>query len=151
LEGYLTPKALSEEIIHKFLTMNRYLRQCARRMTNQGIRPPEFAVLHFLLESGPATVGQVQAYLYRSPGTTSMMIAQLEEAGYVTRTRSEQDNRVVIVELTPAGRDLVQNMSPGGILLLRQRLPDLPVERLQLLNEALAEIMRLMEVTDIDE
>ena len=80
-----------------------------------------------------------------------MMIAQLEEVGYVTRTRSEQDNRVVIVELTPAGRELVQKMSPGGILLLRQRLHDLPAARLQLLDEALAEIMRLMEVTDIDE
>ena len=147
----MNPSTLAEAVIHKFLTMNRYLRQHARRMTDQGIRPREFAVLHFLLESGPATVGQVQAYLYRSPGTTSMMIAQLEEVGYVTRTRSEQDNRVVIVELTPAGRELVQKMSPGGILLLRQRLHDLPAARLQLLDEALAEIMRLMEVTDIDE
>jgi len=147
----LDPSILAEDVIHKFLTINRYLRQRARRMSDQGIRPPEFAVLHFLLKSGPATVGQVQAYLYRSPGTTSMMIAQLEEAGYVTRTRSEQDNRVVIVELTSAGRDLVKNMSPGGILLLRQRLHDLPAERLQLLDEALSEIMRLMEVTDTDE
>jgi DNA-binding MarR family transcriptional regulator len=147
----LNPSSLAEEVIHKFLTMNRYLRQRAHQMTDQGIRPPEFAVLHFLRESGPATVGQVQAYLYRSPGTTSMVIAGLEEAGYVTRTRSEQDNRVVIVELTPAGRDLAQNISPGGILLLRQRLHDLPAERLQLLDEALAEMMRLMEVTDIDE
>ena len=147
----MNPSTLAEAVIHKFLTMNRYLRQHARRMTDQGIRPREFAVLHFLLESGPATVGQVQAYLYRSPGTTSMMIAQLEEVGYVTRTRSEQDNRVVIVELTSAGRDLVKKMSPGGILLLRQRLHDLPAERLQLLDEALAEIMRLMEVTDTEE
>ena len=147
----MNPITLAEAVIHKFLTMNRYLRQHARQMTYQRIRPREFAVLHFLLESGPATVGQVQAYLYRSPGTTSMMIAQLEEVGYVTRTRSEQDNRVVIVELTPVGRELVKNMSPGGILLLRQRLHDLPAERLQLLDKALAEIMRIMEVTDIDE
>ena len=147
----MDPTILAEDVVHKFLTINRYLRQRARQMSGQGIRPPEFAVLYFLLESGPATVGQVQAYLYRSPGTTSMMIAQLEEAGYVTRTRSEQDNRVVIVELTPAGRDLVQNMSPGGILLLRQRLHNLPEERLQLLDEALSEIMHLMEVTDIAE
>lgn len=142
--------ALAEEVIHKFLTMNRYLRQRARQMSSQGIRPREFAVLRFLLESGPTTVGQVQAYLYRSPGTTSMVIARLEEAGYVTRTRSEQDNRVVIVELTPAGRELAQNTPVGGIGLLRQRLRDLPAERLQLLDEALAEIMRLMEVTETD-
>jgi DNA-binding MarR family transcriptional regulator len=30
----------------------------------------------------------------------------LEEAGFVTRSRSEADRRVTIVSLTPAGRDL---------------------------------------------
>lgn len=120
-------------------------------MTDQGIRPQEFAVLRFLQVSGPATVGQVQAYLYRSAGTTSMVIAQLEEAGYVTRTRSEQDNRMVIVELTPTGRELALKTPLGGIGLLRRRLADLSEERLRLLDQALAEIMQLMEVTDIDE
>jgi DNA-binding MarR family transcriptional regulator len=147
----LNSNTLAGDVVHKFLTINRYLRQHARHMSGQGIRPREFAVLHFLHQSGPATVGQVQAYLYRSPGTTSMLISQLEETGYLTRTRSTQDNRVVIVELTSAGRDLVKNMSPGGILLLRQRLYDLPAERLQRLDEALEELMRLMEVTVIDE
>ena len=146
-----TNNILAEEVIHKFLQMNRYLRQYARQISEQGVRPREFAVLQFLLEAGPATVGQVQTYLYRSAGTTSMIIAQLEEAGYVTRTRSEQDNRVVIVELTPAGRELALNTPLGGIVLLRHRLAGLAEARLQLLDEALAEIMRLMEVTDIDE
>lgn len=145
------PTVLAEDVIHKFLQMNRYLRQYARQMTDQGIRPWELAVLRFLKESGPATVGQVQAYTYRSAGTTSMVIAQLEQAGYLTRTRSEQDNRVVIVELTPAGRDLADQTPLGGIALLRQRLNDLAEERLRLLDEALDEIMRLMEVIDIDE
>lgn len=146
-----TPRILAEEVIHKFLQVNRYLRQYARQMTDQGIRPQELAILRFLQESGPVTVGQVQAYLYRSAGTTSMIIAQLEEAGLVTRTRSAQDNRVVIVELTPAGRDMARNMPLAGIGLLRQRLGTLSDERLRLLDEALAEIMQLMEVTDTDE
>jgi DNA-binding MarR family transcriptional regulator len=146
-----TTRALSEEVIHKFLSLNRFLRQYARQMTSHGIRPRQFAVLRLLLESGPATVGQVQAYLYLSASTTSMIIAQLEEAGYVTRTRSEEDNRVVVVELTAAGRSIAQNTPLGGITLLRQRLDTLPQARLLLLDQALAEIMRLMEVTEIDE
>ena len=120
-------------------------------MDSQGIRPRQFAVLRFLLEDGAATVGQVQEHLYLSASTTSMVIAHLEEAGYLTRTRSEEDNRVVVVELTPAGRDVAQNTPLGGILLLRRRLGNLSPEKLRLLDEALAEIMGLMEVPDTDE
>ena len=143
--------SLSEEVIHKFLRLNRFLRRFARQMDSQGVRPRQFAVLRFLLELGPATVGQVQEHLYLSASTTSMVIAQLEEAGYVTRTRSEEDNRVVVVELTPTGEEIAQNTPLGGILLLRRRLPHLPEEKLLLLDEALTEIMRLMEVPDTEE
>jgi DNA-binding MarR family transcriptional regulator len=142
---------LAEGVIHKFLLVNRYLRQYARQMTKQGMRPWELAVLRFLSESGPATVGQVQGYLYRSAGTTSMIITQLEEAGYVTRTRSAQDNRVVIVDLTATGRQLAQETPMGGIALLRHRLGGLSEARLHRLDDALADIMQLMEVTEIEE
>jgi DNA-binding MarR family transcriptional regulator len=142
---------MSGEVIHKFLRLNRFLRRYARQMDSQGVRPRQFAVLRFLLEMGPATVGHVQEYLYLSASTTSMVIAQLEEAGYVTRTRSPEDNRVVVVELTPTGEEIARNTPLGGILLLRRRLPHLPEEKLLLLDEALTEIMRLMEVPDTDE
>jgi DNA-binding MarR family transcriptional regulator len=141
---------MSGEVFHRFLILYRYLRQQARQMNSRGIKPPQFAILRFLLESGSATVGEVQAYIYRSASTTSTMIAQLEEVGYVTRTRSQEDNRVVIVELTSTGRDTAQNMPITGLPLLRRRLKTLPQERLLLINEALAEIMQLMEVTDTE-
>lgn len=141
---------LSDQVFHRFLALLRYTRQHAHQMTDeQGIRPREFAVLRFLLESGPATVGQVGAYLHKSASTTSALIAQLEQAGYVTRTRSQADNRVVIVELTPAGRDIAERTPLGGLPLLRRRLRMLSEERLVQINDVLAEIMKLMEVADI--
>ena len=72
----------------------------------------------------------------------------LEDAGHVERTRSEDDNRVVIIELTPTGSVLAETTPVAGIGLLRRRLPTLPEERLRLIDEALADIMELMEVTD---
>ena len=72
----------------------------------------------------------------------------MEEAGFVTRTRSPEDNRVVIVALTEAGRTLAQNTPMGGIVLLRRKLATLPEERLRAIDAALADIMELMGVTD---
>ncbi|RIK43336.1 MAG: hypothetical protein DCC55_06080 [Chloroflexi bacterium] len=143
-----TAEALAGEAIHKFLILHRYLRQYARQMDERGVRPREFSVLRFLIESGPATVGQVQEYLYCSASVASTVIAGLEERGFVTRTRSAEDNRVVIVELTPAGEEAASTTPLGGIVLLRRRLRALPEERLAVINAALTDIMQLMEVTE---
>jgi DNA-binding MarR family transcriptional regulator len=139
----------SQQVFHHFLALLRYTRQHARTMIDeQGIKPREFSVLRFLHETGPATVGQIQAYLHKSPSTTSAQIAQLEEMNYVTRTRSQADNRVVIVELTPEGREKATRTPLGGLPLLRRRLDRLPEERLVQIDEVLDELMRLMEAPE---
>jgi DNA-binding MarR family transcriptional regulator len=76
----------------------------------------------------------------------SSLIAQLEEKGYVTRTRSHRDNRVVIVELTPVGQEIAENTPLGGLPLLRRRLARLSQERLSEMNDVLDEITHLTEV-----
>jgi DNA-binding MarR family transcriptional regulator len=146
----LPKNRLASEALHKFLLIHRHLRQIARQMDDQGIRPRQFAVLRFLLEQGSATIGEVQEHLYTSLSTASTVISQLEDAGYVTRTRSEDDNRVVIVELTPAGSDVAHNTSMGGIALLRRRLDSLSDDQIHIIDKAMSEIMRLMEVTDTE-
>jgi DNA-binding MarR family transcriptional regulator len=100
------------------------------------------------LETGSATVGQVQTYLHKSPSTTSALIAQLEDKGYLTRTRSQEDNRVVIVELTQIGMDFARNTPLGGLPLLRSRLGQLSKNRLVEIEGVLKEIMQLMETSE---
>lgn len=139
---------LAGEALHKFLRINRYLRQYARQVNEHGLPPRQFSVLRRLLEEGPATVGTIQDYLYSSASVASTVISQLEDAGYVTRTRSADDNRVVIVALSQAGHELAQNTPMGGIVLLRRKLASLPEARLRTIDAALADIMELMGVPD---
>ena len=93
---------------------------------------------------------QIQAFLHNSPSTTSTLIAQLEEKGYVTRTRSADDNRVVIVELTPLGQQVAENTPIGGLPLLRRRLSQLSTGRLEEIDSVLTEIMDLMEAAEAE-
>ena len=144
-------KALAGETFHNLLRILRFLRQHTHKMKRQGISPRGYAVLRFLFESGSATVGQVQAFLYNSPSTTSALISQLEEANYLLRARSRKDNRVVIVELTPGGQKIAERTPLGGLPLLRHKLRTLPTDKLQRLNEALIEIMQLLEMPNSDE
>ena len=137
----------SDHVFHLFLALQRHSRRYARQLLDEsGLTPRDLSVMRYLLETGRATVGQVQAYLHKSPSTTSALIAQLEEKGYVTRTRSQEDNRVVIVALTPRGEKFARNTPLGGLPLLRSRLGQLSESRLAEIEGVLEEIMQLMEV-----
>lgn len=146
----MSEEAPASEALHKFLLIYRYLRQMARNTDKQGIRGRQLAVLQYLDEQGSATVSQIQDYIYTSASTASTLISQLEDAGHVVRTRSSEDNRVVNIELTVSGQKLAQTTEITGIGLLRRRLPTLSNERLHIINEALADIMELMEVSETE-
>lgn len=69
----------------------------------------EFDVMATLVRSGAPhelTPGQLDRSMMISSGTTTHRIAKLEQRGFVTRRRDEEDGRVVRVRLTDAGRDV---------------------------------------------
>jgi DNA-binding MarR family transcriptional regulator len=134
------------EATRKFLTVYRYLRRSSRQMHQEGVSGRKLSALRYLHETGPHTVGEICDYLYVSDSGASELVARLEKMGFVTRTRSSTDNRVVIVDLTPAGRELAQEPPRGGVSLLRERLRALPEERLSVIDEALAELLTLLEI-----
>jgi len=143
-------ETLASEALHKFLLIHRHLRQMSRNVDKAGMRGRQLAVLQYLNEQGSATVGDIQDYIYTSASTASTLISQLEDGGHVVRTRSTEDNRVVIIEITTSGRNLAQTTAIAGIGLLRRRLPTLSDERLHVINEALTDIIDLMEVSETE-
>ena len=139
---------LYSDTVHQFLKLHRYLRKYARHVREGGISGRKMSALRYVLETGPRTIGQLGAYHYISDSSASEMVGQLEELGYVTRTRSEEDNRVVLVDLTQAGRKFAQDAPLGGIPLLRERLKTLPPRRLTVISDALTDLVELLEIDD---
>jgi DNA-binding MarR family transcriptional regulator len=140
--------ALYTETIHRFLQLHRYLRRYARRIRAEGISGRKVSALRYLLEAGPRTIGQLGRYHCVNDSSASEMVAQLERLGYVARTRSQADQRVVLVDLTESGRAFALNAPLGGIPLLRERLRALSPERLSVINEALTDLVQLLEIGD---
>ena len=52
------------------------------------------------------TVGEISSRLLTDPGSLTPLLKRLEAEGLLSRTRSREDERVVVVELTDAGRAL---------------------------------------------
>jgi len=66
----------------------------------------QFITLMALWERGDATVKMLGDWLYLDSGTLTPLLKKLETKGYITRSRSHQDERSVIISLTEAGHAL---------------------------------------------
>lgn len=84
----------------------------ANRTTTQAYRAllepwnltyPQYIALVTLWNDGEQTVGSLGDALQLDSGTLSPMLARMENAGYLTRTRRPDDERVVTVALTERG------------------------------------------------
>jgi DNA-binding MarR family transcriptional regulator len=67
----------------------------------------QYGLLHGLSERFGCSARDLAEHSNLSPATVTQMLEHLESTGLVTRTRSEQDRRVVISELTERGAAIV--------------------------------------------
>lgn len=68
-----------------------------------GITYPQYLVLHALWEDNGRTIGQIAERLSLESSTVTPLVKRLEAAGFLTRTRSSDDERRVEVRLTDRG------------------------------------------------
>ena len=87
---------------------------CSREMI-KGYKPfldgldltyTQYITMMVLWERGSVTVKELGQYLYLDSGTLTPLLKKLEEKGLVTRRRSIEDERSLIVTLTKAGENL---------------------------------------------
>jgi DNA-binding MarR family transcriptional regulator len=71
-----------------------------------GLTYPQYLAMMVLWQKDGLTVGEISAQLLTDPGSLTPLLKRLEVEGLLSRTRSREDERVVIVELTEKGRAL---------------------------------------------
>lgn len=71
-----------------------------------GLTYPQYLVMLVLWETDGASVKSIGEALALDSGTLTPLLKRLEAQGHVRRERSEEDERVVHVFLTPEGKSL---------------------------------------------
>lgn len=82
---------------------NRLYRRPLQRL---GLTYPQYLVMVALWGGDGVTVGRLGEQLSLDTSTLTPLLKRLEALGFLTRRRSEADERRVIVSLTEKGRDL---------------------------------------------
>jgi DNA-binding MarR family transcriptional regulator len=84
------------------------LRRLRREDDASGLPAPQLSALSVIVFGGPITLGKLAAAEQVRPPTITRLVAQLEEAGLVTRQPDSADRRVVRVVATARGTRLLQ-------------------------------------------
>ncbi|MGA1807911.1 MULTISPECIES: MarR family winged helix-turn-helix transcriptional regulator [Sphingobium] len=71
-----------------------------------GLTYPQYLVMLVLWKQEPQTVGSLGDMLHLDSGTLTPLLKRMEVAGLISRTRDAQDERRVLIGLTPKGRAL---------------------------------------------
>jgi len=79
-----------------------------------GISPPKYFVLHVLAREAGISQGEIGRLYGVDPSRITRLARQLEDEGWIERTRDPQDNRVVRMSLTSEGRRAFEMASERG-------------------------------------
>ncbi len=89
-----------------------------------GLTYTQYVVMMVLWEKETVNVGQLGSILHLDAGTLTPLLKRLEKAGYLTRERSKEDERVTVISITPEGdglkekcRDIPLKMAEKGVSL----------------------------------
>jgi MarR family transcriptional regulator, 2-MHQ and catechol-resistance regulon repressor len=79
-------------------------------LEDSGLGESEFRILEALLHKGPMPVNTIGPKVFLTPGSISVAVDRLLKRGLVSRTGSSEDRRVRVVDLTTAGRRLIEQV-----------------------------------------
>lgn len=146
LPRFPTLDPTAEAAVDRMTRIVKHLDKLSGRISARfGINVGEFKVLLKLDRHGAMTAGELADVLSLSSGATTNRLDGLEEAGYLTRTRDPEDRRSVLVDVTPAGRDLLDKVVDAQGGEERDLLAVLSVEDRDRLNDLLRSIVRSID------
>ncbi len=75
-----------------------------------GLTIPEWRVLAHLSQSGPVRVRDINARVNLDKSVVSRAASRLEQAGLLRKSSEDSDQRLVALDLTDQGRELMERM-----------------------------------------
>ena len=88
-----------------------------------GLTYTQYVVLMVLWEQESVNVGQLGDILRLDAGTLTPLLKRLEKAGYVTRERSKEDERITVISITKEGEALKEKCKDIPLKMTKKGSP----------------------------
>jgi len=109
-----------------------------------GMTGPQLWAIKLIGDLSPVRVSDLAARMYLNPSTVVGILDRLESRGFVKRDRSVDDRRVVKVQLTAAGKDLLVRAPEVASGLLVNGLETLTFKELNNIEAGLDKLVSIL-------
>jgi len=118
-----------EQLADIFAVLQRcFLLKLSKELARGNVSFPQYFLLGFLSQSEALTMTEIATKMTHTTAAATGMVDRLENLGYVKRARSNEDRRKIIVQITPAGIDLVSrvraDMVSNLMVMMKSLEPD---------------------------
>lgn len=125
---------LSNQLCFPIYAASRLItREYQPHLDKLGITYPQYLVLMVLWENDGLTVNEIAGKLILNTNTVTPLLKRMEIMKIITRTRSGEDERKVLVRLTQKGKDMRVQAASIPLELVK-RLENSPVSTEKLLE-----------------
>lgn len=126
------------EAYRLFLKLHRLFQELNREEFRPfDLSTPQYAILFHASEAGVPLSQICQAILADNSNLTRL-VDRLESRGLVRRAADPHDRRVTLVQLTPAGKALIDELRPRHRAYVEERMSHLSPEQIAAFHEAMA-------------
>lgn len=109
-----------------------------------GLTYTGYITMMALWEQDHINVKELGRRLYLDSGTLTPLLKRLEKAGYITRNKDPEDERSLLVDLTPKGKALKQNAACVPLNMIQNlSSPDTDLDAVEL-KKSLDKLMVLL-------
>ena len=136
-----TVSDIIDNIRRVFQAVNEYSKKAER---DTGLTGPQLWAIKIVAEAAPIKVSDLARRMYLHPATVVGILDRLEGRGLATRTRSTEDRRVVEIELTAQGKNLVAQAPEVAQGLLVKGLETLPDHELFRIADGLEQLVKIL-------
>jgi DNA-binding MarR family transcriptional regulator len=119
--------------------------QVRRSGPGDGRDKAAIGLLSLLMRLGPARAGSLAEHACLDPSTVSRHLKELEGAGQVVRRGDPDDGRATVLEVSPAGRELVAAATAQRIAVLESAVANWPTEDVNRITELVRRLANDLE------
>lgn len=113
------PVPLDDQVCYAIYSAGMAIQRLYKPLLDKlGLTYPQYLVLNVLWRSDEQTVGGIAEKLALESSTLTPLLKRLEAAGFLRRTRNPDNERQVVIALTPEGRALQSKAGCLGDALL---------------------------------
>jgi len=123
--------------------------QSKKSKQKTGLTGPQIWAIKMIGELAPVRVSDLAVRMYLHPATVVGILNRLELQGLIKRMRTNEDRRVVKIELTDAGIAVVAKAPQVAQGLLVAGLEVLPQKKLQDISDALEQLVHILGAQEL--